>query len=75
MDPPADQGPLRRRTECERSGDSKPNLKDSALRGADINMAETYKHYYEYDDVDEAYYQSYHEDEIYMDDYEEVDYT
>ena len=56
-------------------GDSKPNLKDSALRGADINMAETYKHYYEYDDVDEAYYQSYDEDEIYMDDYEEVDYT
>ncbi|CAL1144412.1 unnamed protein product, partial [Cladocopium goreaui] len=53
-------------------GDSKPNLKDSALRGADINMAETYKHYYEYDDVDEAYYQSYDEDEIYMDDYEEA---
>ena len=38
-------------------------------------MAETYKHYYEYDNVDEAYYQSYDEDEIYMDDYEEVDYT
>ena len=53
-------------------GDSKPNLKDSALRGADVNVAETYEDYYEYDDMDEAYYD---EDETYVDDYEEVDYT
>lgn len=41
-------------------GDSKPSLKDSALRGGDINMADTYE---DYEFEDEAYYQHHYDDE------------
>ena len=55
-------------------GDSKPNMKDSALKGNDINLAEHYEDYYD-DDTEEAYYNYYEEDETYVDDFDEVDYV
>jgi hypothetical protein len=55
-------------------GDSKPNMKDSALRGNDINMAELYEDDYDYE-TEEAYYHHYEDEENFYENYDDVDYV
>ena len=55
-------------------GDSRPNMKDSALSGNGIHLAEHYDDDYDYE-TEDAYYHNYEDEELFYEDYDEVDYV